>query len=866
MRSSEIRQKFFDFFIKKKHEKVSSSSLIPAQDPTLLFTNAGMNQFKDVFLGLETRNYTRAVTIQKCMRAGGKHNDLENVGFTKRHLTFFEMMGNFSFGDYFKKEAISYAWEFLTNELSMDSKNLYVTVYEKDDESYNIWNKEIGIPSQKIYKLGATDNFWQMGDIGPCGPCTEIYIDRGTSFGCKKPTCSPGCDCDRFFEFWNNVFMQFERQPNGDLIQLKQIGVDTGMGLERLCTILQNKDSVFEIDLFEPIIKKIEELSQVSYKDQNEKIKAAFHVLSDHIRAACFVIADGCSPSNDGRGYVLRKIIRRAALFEQKLTQISIFPELSSAVIELMSPIYPELKINENIIKNILKSEIDKFAQNLIRGKDILEQYFEESKDTKVITGQQAFKLYDTFGFPIEIIEAASKENGYKVDIVNYDREMDRQKKLSGKKETKQEVKLDDSVITQFTGYKELETESEIIKIIQNNVQTDKALTNHEYWIITRKSPFFVETGGQVSDKGFIQIKNEKAPILDLKKIDKAIAIKIKAPIDFSVADKVLQQVDKHTRINTMKNHTATHLLQAALIKLLGKQVKQSGSVVTPDYLRFDFTFNRNLTPQEIKEVEELVNLKIMENLVVNIFHTTYKDALNKGVIAIFGEKYNPEDVRVIQIDKFSSELCGGTHVHQTGDIGCFKITEVSALSAGNRRIVALTGPKAVDLFQNTFNSIKQLSQEFKVKPEQVLESVLKQKEQIKELQNKIYKLKKQAWHSHLNNWIEQIETINGLPVLFLGLEDYNNSDIKEILLALLDKKAGLYFIISNIDGSSIFISSLSNDYDNKMDFKLFSQWLKSECNLLGGGKNNIIQGGGPSFEPALENKIKSWLKSNIKM
>jgi alanyl-tRNA synthetase len=862
MKSIEIRQKFFDFFVKKGHEKVASSSLIPAQDPTLLFTNAGMNQFKDVFLGLEKRSYKRAVSIQKCMRAGGKHNDLDNVGFTKRHLTFFEMMGNFSFGDYFKKEAIAYAWEFLVKDLKMDTKNLYATVYEKDDESYDIWHKEIGLPKDKIYKLGTSDNFWQMGDTGPCGPCTEIYIDRGEAFGCGKDSCSPGCNCDRFLEFWNNVFMQYDRQSNGDLVPLKQTGVDTGMGLERLCAILQDKDSVFEIDLFEPILKKIEELTKIQYKQQDERTKAAFHVLADHIRASCFVIADGCSPSNEGRGYVLRKIIRRAALFEQKLSEVSIFPDLASSVIDSMGSIYPELKVNEQIIKSILKSEIDKFSHNLIRGKHILEQYFEESKNKKIITGQQAFKLYDTFGFPVEIVDAAAKERGYSVDFADYEKEMNKQRALSGKKEEKEEIEIDESITTEFTGYNEFETESEIIAIIRDHSNVEKVSSNETCWIITKKTPFFVETGGQVNDKGFILSKGQKAEILDLKKIGKAIGIQIKAPNELKIGDKITQSVDQVTRINTMKNHTATHLLQAALIQLLGKQVKQSGSVVTPDYLRFDFTYHRNLTPEEIRKVEEIVNQKITENIPLNIFTTTYKDAISKGVIAIFGEKYNPENVRVIDMSPFSAELCGGTHVRRTGDIGCFKIIEIGALSAGNRRIVALTGPKAIELFQETFNTVKQLSQEFKVKPEQVFDSVIKQKEQIKDLQTKISKLKKQSWQSKMHNWIQEIEEINGLPFLFLGVEDYDNADIKEIATELSAKKPGLYFVISNIDNSSIFIGSLSDEYKNKISIKEFSHWLKTECNLHGGGKDNIIQGGGAKFDKSLKDKIIRWLKS----
>lgn len=864
MKSLEIRQKFFDFFIKNKHEKVQSSSLIPAQDHTLLFTNAGMNQFKDLFLGLETRKYKRAVTIQKCMRAGGKHNDLDNVGFTKRHLTFFEMMGNFSFGDYFKKEAIQYAWDFITKDLKIDTTKLHATVFESDDESYDIWHKQIGLPTDRIHRLGAADNFWQMGDTGPCGPCTEIYIDRGEKFECGSKTCAPGCNCDRFLEFWNNVFMQFDRQPNGDFNPLKQTGVDTGMGLERLCAILQDKDSVFEIDLFEPTIKQIEELTNLKYSEQNAQIKAAFHVLCDHIRASCFVIADGCSPSNEGRGYVLRKIIRRAALFEQKLIEKSIFPELADSVISTMSSVYPELKVNEQIIKSILKSEIDKFATNLLRGKNILESYFKESLKTKKITGQQAFKLYDTFGFPIEIVEVAAREQGYTVNIPEFEAEMEKQREQSGKKASSdiQEVQLSDDIKTEFTGYSELQNKSEIIAIIKDDSLVDKVSQNQNCWIITRKTPFFVETGGQVNDKGYVEINGKKAEILNLKKINKAIAVNINSPVELKINDSATSVVDCVFRTNTMKNHTATHLLQAALIQLFGKQIKQSGSVVNPDYLRFDFTFHRNLTPEEIKQVEDLVNDKIRENIKVQISQTTYKDAINKGVIAIFGEKYNPENVRVVDIPGFSAELCGGTHVCAIGDIGCFKITEIGALSAGNRRIVALTGPKAIESFQESFNTVKNLSQEFKIKPEQVIDTVLKQKEQIKNLQNIISKLKKDAIKAQVPEWTKKTELINDIPFLFLELEDLNSSELKEIALMLESKRPGFYFIISNANDSSSFLCMVSEKYKDKIALKDFNAWLKKEHNLIGGGKD-LIQGGGSKYDKSLEKEIKEWLEKN---
>ncbi len=663
MKSLEIRKKFFDFFKKLKHEEVPSSSLIPAQDPTLLFTNAGMNQFKDLFLGKEKRSYKKAVSIQKCMRAGGKHNDLQNVGFTNRHLTFFEMMGNFSFGDYFKKQALAYAWEFLTKDLKIPAEKLYVSVYKDDQESYDIWIKEIGLSPDRVIRLGAKDNFWQMGDTGPCGPCSEIFYDLGPPAG--KEGWHEGYDEDRYIEIWNNVFMQYNRQPDGTDLELTQKGVDTGMGLERLCSIMQDVPSVYETDLFMPIIEKIEELTGKKYssyakatadKDSSE-IKAAMRVLADHVRASCLAIADGGAPASDGRGYVLRKIIRRAALFERKLTNKSIFPQLAQFFINFMSPIYPELKVNEKLIVEILKTETEKFAHNLERGYAIVLDYISKNKDKKIISGDQAFKLYDTYGFPLELVLVIAGEHGFTVDEDGFESEMEKQRAQSGKKTKKHEVQLDPSIATKFTGYDELETQAIILAIIKDNELVNSAQKGEEIWIVPTKTPFFVECGGQVNDVGTVEFGDQKTSLIDLKKIDGAIAIKIIAPVDINVSDEIEQVVQSGNRIDIMNNHTATHLLQAALKQLLGNQVKQAGSVVNADYLRFDFTYHQALTPEQIKWLEDIVNEKIRANIPVSVENSTLKDAVGRGVLAIFGEKYNPEDVRVIDVPGLSAEL-----------------------------------------------------------------------------------------------------------------------------------------------------------------------------------------------------------------
>ena len=719
MKSLEIRKKFFDYFIKSGHQKVDSSSLIPAQDPTLLFTNAGMNQFKDCFLGGEKRSYTTAVTIQKCVRAGGKHNDLDNVGFTKRHLTFFEMMGNFSFGNYFKKEAIPFAWNFLTQDLGIDKNELYVSVYEEDDEAFEIWENIVGVPKERIYRFGKKDNFWQMGDTGPCGPCTEIFVDtRPASARTQLPT-QQDFDNGSLLEVWNNVFMQYDRQEDGTLVPLKQTGVDTGMGLERITCVLQNVDNVYETDLFAATLAAIEQLTGITYKTASPDIKAAFNVLADHVRSTSLIIADGGSPSNEGRGYVLRKIIRRAALFAQKLSDKNIFPEVAHAFIQDMSSIYPELGINGKMIVNLLTNEIEQFSNNLVRGQTILQGYFKEQADNKTITGQQAFKLYDTYGFPLEVTILAAQEHGFAVDSEGFHNYMEEQRKLSGKKmkHAEKTVQLPETMTTTFVGYKRTAQESTVTGIIVNEQLQEMVDEGTECWVIIKETPFFASTGGQVDDQGWITAKAAQCAIHGLKKIDKAIAAKIIAPADIMVGDTIAQQVDEPIRKMTMNNHTATHLLQAALIELLGKQVKQSGSVVEPEYLRFDFTYHKNLTIDEITHIENRVNEIIQADIPLDVFETTYKAALEKGAIAIFGEKYNPEQVRVVDVPGFSTELCGGTHVPSTGVIGAFKITDMGALSAGNRRVFAVTGPKAIELMQDNFNTVKVLSQEFKVKP-----------------------------------------------------------------------------------------------------------------------------------------------------
>ena len=863
MKSLEIRKKFFDYFVKNGHTRVESSSLIPAEDPTLLFANAGMNQFKDVFLGKEKRSYTRATSIQKCVRAGGKHNDLDNVGFTRRHLTFFEMMGNFSFGDYFKEDAIKFGWEFLTAELGLPGEKLYVTVFKKDDEAYDIWHTQIGLPKERIVRLGAADNFWQMGDTGPCGPCSEIYLDQGPKLGCGQKSCTAGCDCGRYLEIWNLVFMQFNRQPDGTDMPLKQTGVDTGMGLERLCVVMQDVDSVYGTDLFQPIIKRIEQLSGVSYDKTNEKDKAPFHVLADHIRSTALIITDGCSPSNEGRGYVLRKIIRRAALFAQKLSDKNFFPQLVDALIEAMGDIYPDLITRRDIVVSVLNSEIEQFAANLTRGQAILEKYFAQNQKSQTVGGQQAFKLYDTFGFPIELIKIMAHERGFSVDEKGFEEQMEQQRQQSGKKKAAQaDINLPDDITTQFLGYEKLEAETNVSALICGNELVEQAPATQECWVITPESPFFVECGGQVGDQGWIEVGDTQAEVRGLKKIGSAIAAKITVPADLRVGSKVRCVVDKRARLNTMKNHTATHLLQSALMQLLGKQIKQSGSLVAPDYLRFDFTYHENLSLETIREVEAIVNHKIVENLPVTTDISTYSDAIKQGVIAFFGEKYNPENVRIVRVPEFSAELCGGTHVRATGDIGFFKITEVSALSAGNRRVVAVTGPKALELFQDSFETVKQLGQEFKVQAHQVVDAVAKQREQLRQAQSEAKQLCKQLWQAKLPTWLKDEQKVGKIPFLFICLPGTGAGELREIAGALLDKKSGFFFLGGGQDDRGAFVAALSPDHAKTVDMKQFKAWAQDALGVRGGGSATMLQGGGAVCDDSWQAKIAEWLKS----
>ncbi|NBX77768.1 alanine--tRNA ligase [bacterium] len=862
MKSSLIRQKFFDYFKKLGHEHVSSSSLIPAQDPTLLFTNAGMNQFKDCFLGLEKRSYDKAVTIQKCVRAGGKHNDLDNVGFTKRHLTFFEMMGNFSFGSYFKEQAIPYAWNFLLDELKLDPQDLCVTVHHTDDEAYDIWTKKIGIPQHKIFRMGA-DNFWQMGDVGPCGPCTEIYVDKQAREPQANPKDTPETNDTRFLEIWNVVFMQYDRQPDGTDVLLKQSGVDTGAGFERIACVMQGKDTVYETDIFAPIIAQIEHLTGKNYAASDAQTKAAFNVLADHIRSTSFLISDGCAPSNEGRGYVLRKIIRRAALFAQKLsTKENIFPKLVDSLVESVKEVYPDLATNKERVKSVLSVEVERFAENLSRGQVILEDYFKQSQNN-ILSGQHAFTLYDTYGFPFEVTELICRERGYTVSRTEFEEYMEKQRMQSGKKmkQTTKAFTLPEDVVTEFTGYSSLQEQSEITALIQDDQLVQLVQGGQIVWVVAQKTPFYVECGGQVNDEGFVEIHGKQTPLLDLQKIGNAIAMKIVAPVSLALHDFITMRVDEFVRLHTMKNHTATHLLQAALQKKFGKQVKQAGSVVNKDLLRFDFTYHKPLALSEITEIENEVNTQIWKNIPVDISHTTYKKAVDAGVIAFFGEKYNQDNVRVVTISDVSAELCGGTHVRATGDIGCFKIVEETALAAGQRRMVALTGVKALETYQQNFAIVKQLGQDLKTKPESLLSAVEQLKTNAKELERLVKQLQKEKLVSQIPHMLDRTLMLHGMPFGYFTVQDCAIDLVRDALALMQQKKQGFYFVVCKQGNTSMFVAQVGNNFAQKINMQNFKSWLEKEYGVKGGGSATMLQGGLPEKrDEHFEQAIVSWI------
>jgi alanyl-tRNA synthetase len=745
MKAAEIRSKFLKYFEKNGHTIVESSSLVPQNDPTLLFNNAGMNQFKDVFLGKDKRPYTRATTSQKCVRAGGKHNDLENVGYTARHHTFFEMLGNFSFGDYFKKEAIHYAWEFVTKELKLPLDRLYVTVFEKDDEAADIWHNQEGVPRDRIYRFGEKDNFWSMGDTGPCGPCSEIFIDRGEKYSCGKPTCGMGCDCDRYMEFWNLVFMQFDRDASGKLTPLPKPSVDTGAGLERLASILQEVDTNYDTDAFQTIIAKTSELAKTPY-DPKSETAFAFRVIADHSRATAFLIGDGVMPSNEGRGYVLRRIMRRAIRYGKKLGFDGPFLyKTAGFVIDQMKEAYPDLVEKRAFIEKAVQAEEEQFFRTLEKGLALLDEETAKLGKSKTLPGDVAFKLYDTFGFPLDLTRVILNEKGLTVDEEGFEKAMDRQRETARKAwkgsgeeainaiymQIANDLKAKNS-LPKFVGYDSTEATGKCLAIL---VPQQKGFQSADFYttppiastggaiedtpiieVVFDTTPFYGESGGQVGDHGRIVGNDFEGEVIDVQKpvADLTVAHVRPKKGSLRVGASYTQQTDTEVRALTARNHTATHLLHWALREVLGKHVKQAGSVVAPDMLRFDFSHFQPMTDEELKRVEAMINEKIWRADPVQKRVMTKDAAIAAGAIAFFGEKYG-DQVRVVSVGDFSTELCGGTHVDNSAEIHLFKIGNESGIAAGVRRIIAYTSKGAFDFLSARYTDLLNVRDQLKV-------------------------------------------------------------------------------------------------------------------------------------------------------
>ena len=851
MESKKIRQLFIDFFREKAHESVSSSGLLPKDDPTLLFTNAGMVQFKSVFLGEETRPYNRAVTVQKCLRAGGKHNDLENVGRTARHHTFFEMLGNFSFGDYFKKEATEWAWEFLTEWVKLPGEKLQITVFEEDDEAEELWHNHVGIPKKQIFRLGAKDNFWQMGDTGPCGPCSEILIDQGPEMSCGSPDCKVGCHCDRYLEIWNLVFMQFNRDASGKLTPLPKPSIDTGMGLERLSAVLQNKRNNFDTDLFMPIINYVQGLCGKQY-GSDPATDVSLRVIADHIRSSAFVLSEGLTPSNEGRGYVLRRIIRRAARHGFMLgLEEPFLNNVLDVVYANMSGPYPEITENMDISKKVLKLEEERFANTLSAGMGMLDEVINELKKsgTDVIPGSELFKLYDTFGFPLDLARDIAEDHKLKIDEQGFNNEMDEQKTRAraswvGEDEVSgvyREV-IQKSGATIFLGYERMNSDSHVIALIKDGELVGQASEGDQVEIVLDKTPFYGESGGQLGDKGTMKADGLSISVNDTKKFHNLTLhnaeIKngtIKTGMSVSAI------ISEENRKSIKRNHTATHLLHAALKAVLGDHIKQAGSMVAPDRLRFDFNHFFAVNDREIGEIEAIVNEKVIENFPVTVTESDLDDAISQGVVALFGEKYG-ENVRVVKAGNFSAELCGGTHCDATGAIGPFKIISEGSVASGIRRIEAVTGFDAFEYYKSREAELRKAAGMLKVNELGISSKIEKIINDLKASERELDKVRQKAVRGSVDSILEHIKEINGVKVLAYRTNGMDMKGLRSLSDSLKDKiGSGVIVLGSELEGQAYYVSVVTKDLLSKLNA---GDILKAVTGGKGGGRADMAQGG----------------------
>ena len=871
--TAEIRQAFLDFFQSKGHQVVSSSSLVPNNDPTLLFTNAGMNQFKDVFLGLDKRAYSRATTSQRCVRAGGKHNDLENVGYTARHHTFFEMLGNFSFGDYFKHDAIQYAWELLTSEnwFALPKEKLWVTVYETDDEAYDIWLKEIGVPQERIIRIGdnkgkpyASDNFWQMGDTGPCGPCTEIFFDHGDHIA-GGPPGSPDEDGDRYIEIWNVVFMQFNRQADGTMEPLPKPSVDTGMGLERIAAVLQHVNSNYEIDLFKTLIGAVAEVTGAT--DLGNK---SLRVIADHIRSCAFLIADGVIPSNENRGYVLRRIIRRAIRHGNMLGATeTFFYKLVAPLIAVMGPAAEELQRQQALVEQVLKTEEEQFARTLERGLALLDDVLANLKgDT--LDGETAFRLYDTYGFPLDLTADVCRERNLKVDEAGFNQAMEQQRRRARESsgfgaDYNSLIRVDGS--TQFLGYDQLALPAKVVALYRDGQPVDSINAGENAVVVLDETPFYAESGGQVGDKGQLRTAAAQFDVIDTQKYGQAIGHQgVLSQGTLRINEGVDAQVDVARRNRIRLNHSATHLLHAALRQVLGDHVAQKGSLVNDKYLRFDFSHFEAMKPAEIRAVEDIVNAQIRRNLPVETNIMALEEAKAEGAMALFGEKYE-DNVRVLRMGDFSTELCGGTHASRTGDIGLFRIQSESGTAAGIRRIEAVTGEGAIATLHQETDLLQSISHLVKGDANNVSEKIRGLIERSRQLEKELQQLKGQQAAQESASLTSRAKQVKGVPLLVSQLD---NVELKMLRTMVDDLKnqlgSAIIVLATTAEGKVSLITGVTKDLTDRVKAGELIGYIAQQVGGKGGGRPDMAQAGGSDVSalPGALESVTAWVEDKL--
>jgi alanyl-tRNA synthetase len=863
VKSSEIRSRFLDYFARNGHAVVPSSSLVPANDPTLLFTNAGMVQFKDVFLGIEKRPYARATTSQRCLRAGGKHNDLENVGYTARHHTFFEMLGNFSFGDYFKREAIRFAWEFLTQEVQLPEEQLWVTVYADDNEAADVWLKDIGVPPERFARIPTMDNFWQMGDTGPCGPCSEIFYDHGPGIP-GGPPGTPDADGDRYIEIWNLVFMQFNRDDAGTLHPLPKPSVDTGMGLERIAAVLQNVHSNYEIDMFRELIAGAARETRTKDLSSN-----SLKVIADHIRACSFLVVDGVIPSNEGRGYVLRRIIRRAIRHGYKLGQKrAFFYKLVDDLGAVMGDAFPELVAARQRIMDVLKQEEERFAETLEHGMSVLEAGMQ--KEDRLLDGETVFKLYDTYGFPLDLTADIARERGITVDFAGFESAMEaqRERARAASRFDAQNLVQYRGQPTEFHGYETLQLDATVLVIYREGTQVQRVEEGQDAIIVLDRTPFYAEAGGQVGDRGVLTSPHGTFVVHDTQKIQAEVyghhgTMKSDR---LSVGDAVHARVDLLARQRAAWNHSATHLMHAALRKVLGTHVIQRGSLVDPYRTRFDFSHPKPLTQEEIEGIEVLVNREIRRNHPVEVQIMRYEEAIRHGAIALFGEKYG-DKVRVITMGDFSTELCGGTHVHRTGDIGFFKIVSETGVAAGIRRLEAVTADGALEFVQSEHRQLQEIAAELKAQPQEAASKLAQVLENSRTLEKDLARLRSKLAASQGEDLADQAVEVRGVRILAATLDNADTKSLRETLDRLKDKLKSAAIVLSSItDGKVSLIAGVTPDQIPRIKAGDLVNFVAQQVGGKGGGRADMAQAGGtdPAKLPDALASVREWVEERI--